>query len=297
MSQQASNADSLAGCTSSQDCGKAKGTCPACYETGLRLTLGGRLYAHGAKNARCVGVGQIPLQSAASRVNNLTVNSVSLPAQSATQPSLITQPSSLVSPAPTLSTPPTLSYLHDRLQGSLPPMVKWIPRTARQHCATLLTKLIWSVVNKPKDTGEWEKLLAFGRSILHRPTKGSSRRNLTNIIARRCSEFSTNPCGAELSTSHRARACIMRKSKTDSTRGEDKGGMEGLARAVTVRLEEGNYKGAVRLLASNDALASPTPETLHALREKHPPTTFNRRPILPPDPKLRISKTYTAMDN
>src|SRR6267154_1619967 len=78
---------------------------------------------------------------------------------------------------------------------------------------------------------------------------------------------------------------IVKKGKTDSTRGEDKGGMEGLARAVTVRLEEGNYKGAVRLLASNDALASPTPETLHALREKHPPTTFNRRPILPPDPK------------
>src|SRR6267154_656248 len=164
-------------------------------------------------------------------------------------------------------------------------MIKWIPRTARQHCATLLTKLILSVVNKPKDVGEWEKLLAFGRSILHRPPKGNSRRNLTNIIAHRCSEFSTNPYGAELPASHRARAGMTRKVKTDSKKGEDEGGLAGLARAVTVRLEEGNYKGAVRLLVSNDTLAFSTPEILQALREKHSPTPSNRRPALPPDPK------------
>src|SRR5437867_11884727 len=159
MSQQTVSADSLAGCTSSQDCGKAKGTCPVCHESGLRLTLAGRMYSHGAKTARCLGVGQLPLQSAVYLLNTLAVNATSLTHETSSQSCLITETSSSVSPALSPTTPPNLSNLHDCLKGSLPQMIKWIPRTARKHCATLLTKIIWSVVNKPRDTEEWEKLL------------------------------------------------------------------------------------------------------------------------------------------
>jgi len=72
--------------------------------------------------------------------------------------------------------------------------------------------------------------------------------------------------------------------------------MVGLARADTARLEEGNFKGAVRLLASDDGPASPTLETLRALNDKHPPTPTDRRSVPPPDPTLpQISFHETAV--
>src|SRR5437867_13037505 len=111
MSQQTVSADSLAGCTSSQDCGKAKGTCPVCHESGLRLTLAGRMYSHGAKTARCLGVGQLPLQSAVYLLNTSAVNATSLTNETtllkqkcSSQSCLITETSSSVSPA---LSPPT----------------------------------------------------------------------------------------------------------------------------------------------------------------------------------------------
>ena len=193
MSQQESTCDSLEAQASSQDCGRAKGTCPVCYESGLRLTLSGRLYTHGTRNARCAGVGQLPLQSAVLNVNNSVANRVSLSQQSASQSSSTAQLSSIIIPSSSTLTHPTNSHLHNYLNETLPPMIKWIPRAARHHCSSLLTKLTMSVVNKPKETERWDKLLAFGRSILHRPPKGKTNRNLTNIIARRCSEFASNP--------------------------------------------------------------------------------------------------------
>ena len=52
-----------------------------------------------------------------------------------------------------------------------------------------------------------------------------------------------------------------------------------LARGVSAKLEEGNYKGAVRLLCSDDTLAPYTNETTQALRDKHPTTPANRRTL------------------
>ena len=50
-----------------------------------------------------------------------------------------------------------------------------------------------------------------------------------------------------------------------------RGSMDKLAARVSSKLEEGNYRGAVRLLCSEDAIAEHSNETLEALRLKHPP--------------------------
>jgi len=165
-----------------------------------------------------------------------------------------------------MSTDP-LPYTSPR--GILPPMIKWIPRAARKHCATLLTKLLMGVVNKPNEAGEWDKLLAFGQFILHRPMRGGARRNLTNIIARRCSDFTTDPNKVELPSIGRNRLVV--KS------GRKNGEINSLARAVTVRLEEGNFRGAVRLITSDDELTAASFEVLQTLREKHPTAPLDRR--------------------
>jgi len=114
---------------------------------------------------------------------------------------------------------------------------------------------------------------------------------LTNIIVRRCSEFTTDPWKAEIPSSSGLGKGVAKKRLAGNVRGRDEGEMAGLARAVTVRLEEGNFRGAVRLLASEDALASPTAETLQALREKHPLAPLDRRSSAPPDP-LRIQMSF-----
>ena len=57
---------------------------------------------------------------------------------------------------------------------------------------------------------------------------------------------------------------------------QDKDG-QGLGRAVSMRLEDGNFKGAVRLLSSEDVLAKTSIETLRALQDKHPSTPLDRR--------------------
>ena len=53
--------------SSSQPHNKATGplgTCPACFRSDIRLTVGGVLYSHGPRGAECTGSGKIPLSSA-----------------------------------------------------------------------------------------------------------------------------------------------------------------------------------------------------------------------------------------
>jgi len=49
-----------------------------------------------------------------------------------------------------------------------------------------------------------------------------------------------------------------------------------LAKAVSMKLEEGNYRGAVRLICSDDVHAPLTDATLLALRLKHPNAPADR---------------------
>ena len=48
--------------------------------------------------------------------------------------------------------------------------------------------------------------------------------------------------------------------------------MDQLAARVSSKLEDGDYRGAIRLACSEDVLAEHTSHTLDALRVMHPPT-------------------------
>ena len=58
--------------------------------------------------------------------------------------------------------------------------------------------------------------------------------------------------------------------------------LRSLARRVAIKLEEGNFKGAVRVASSEDTLAEMDEATILALRAKHPPPHPNS--TLPPPP-------------
>ena len=79
-------------------------------------------------------------------------------------------------------------------------MIEGIPRSARQHCHSLLTKLILAVVSKSSSEEDWGRLLLFGRMVLDRPVRRKNHNNLTSILSRRCAEFPDDPWNSTVHT-------------------------------------------------------------------------------------------------
>ena len=81
---------------------------------------------------------------------------------------------------------------------------------------------------------------------------------------------------------------------------KEKDGDESAARRASVKLEDGDIKGAMRLLSSSETLAPPTKETFDSLAILHPPRPGDRRPaplplgtaiqVSPPDVRSAIFK-------
>ena len=66
-----------------------------------------------------------------------------------------------------------------------------------------------------------------------------------------------------------------------------------LASRVASKLEEGNYRGAVRLACGSDTIAEHSPATLESLRKKHPTPHPDRSFIPTPDADM-FSVSITA---
>ena len=159
-----------------------------------------------------------------------------------------------------------------QLFGSVKQLIKWIPKGARGHCAPLLSHLLKSVTDNPTSGTAWVNLLSFATQVLAKPSRGGKSKNLSNIIAKRCKDF------------HLANDDELRNGKLGYDSQEETSGREGrrkkkskstdplgnLAKLVSLKLEEGNYKGAVRLISSEDVFAIPSAEALQTLQDKHP---------------------------
>ncbi len=62
---------------------------------------------------------------------------------------------------------------------------------------------------------------------------------------------------------------------------------EDMAKSVFIKIEEGDFRGAIRLVSSADTLADYSDETYKALCSKHPPAHPNS--YIPPDPNTSAS--------
>src|SRR5437867_2118291 len=129
---------------------KTSDTCPVC-KLRIKLKSSGVLHNHGHRDSPCLGVGTHPIPT--------TVN------ENSASEHVVTQGENISSSQLPAS---IQSKLFSHLTGNLPQMIKWIPRSARQHCASLLTKLILAVVSKPSSREDWGRLLLFGRMVLDR---------------------------------------------------------------------------------------------------------------------------------
>ena len=128
-------------------------------------------------------------------------------------------------------------------------LIKLIPKAA----ATLLTEKLDNVVKEPKNLANLTNLLVFGSKVLTKPKKGGKERNLTNKIKNRIANYEN-----DVAVENEPLDTHQKPRKVNSE--------EQLAIATTAKLEDGDFKAALRLICSKDIPAIPSVETKDALQ-------------------------------
>jgi len=118
------------------------------------------------------------------------------------------------------------------------------------------------VVSDPDSTTNWLDLFNWGYTVLYPPKRGGKRHNLSQIIKRRISSFAAGNSDSDATNDSPS---VQQRKHSSTT----------LSQAVSAKLEDGNVRAAVRILMSQDSPAVPSPESLKALAEKHPPASSN----------------------
>lgn len=218
------------------------GQCPVCHRTGLTIVkTTGRLWRHGPSDNPCDGRGRLPVPG--------TIKLASIPSsQGTTTTQPVNDPLVDLLDTPSVQQPHPL-VLHPSRNA---PIIKHIPKGSRPQAAALLTRLILEVVNDVNQQQAWEKLLNFAHVCFARPVRGGRTRNLTTLITRQIQCFDS---GIDKLNEYRANVSrLSKKSKSDD---------EIAAIRASAKLEDADIKGALRQLASCDALA---PQTSTLLR-------------------------------
>ena len=301
------------------------GTCPSCARTGIKLTAAGLLYNHGPRASHCPGVGGAPLcpgfpfqpmprvpvvlSGPGAKVGSSSTQQISDAARapdSSADSSLALSGADFIAsgsafnaantstdhtPIPTTDTtdPCTgvlsvMDVLEKVLTVPAPPIIRWIPKAARKACASVLTSVLTRVTSNSEDLHAWVDLLLFARFVLAVPMTSLHRpKAASDSVLVRCREFSTLSTEARLDQLKLAPLQIPgRKSRSSAGPGSD----DILAKRVARKLEEGNFKGAVNAISSEDTVAAFDIDTLEALKSKHPNPPVNRRQLQDPDTDL-----------
>jgi hypothetical protein len=127
-------------------------------------------------------------------------------------------------------------------------------------------------VTTRNDIPSWSQLLQCPKKCLFAPPRGGKRWKLSSLVNNQISEESSN--SGNFPSNLDCRGKVGARTQIDL-----------LAARVSSKLEESDYKGAVRLVCSEDVFATHDSHTLEALRAKHPP----------PHPNLQTSDAdYSA---
>jgi hypothetical protein len=138
--------------------------------------------------------------------------------------------------------------------------------------------VIEQVVSR-NDVPSWVRLLAFPKKCLCTPRRGGKRWSLANQVNEQVSLESPNIDVSDATRQHNHPPSSRNRNQIDQ-----------LAARVSSKLEEGDYKGAVRLACSEDVIAEHNSHTLEALRSKHPSPPADRIvDTLDCDPSLQFT--------
>ena len=138
-------------------------------------------------------------------------------------------------------------------------ILKRVPRGSIDLAARKLASIVNSVVTG-NDILTWQRLLLFTPPCLKKSRRGGKRWSLASAVNNQIKEELSEPDSE--SPSHRSRHEKRRRKVVDVD--------DALASRVASKLEEGDYKGALRLACGSDSIAEHSPATLASLKEKHP---------------------------
>ena len=131
----------------------------------------------------------------------------------------------------------------------------------------------------PDDLNRWRDVIQFA-SCISQPPRGGKRHNLTTQIVSQIDRATrsrcTNPGNLSSTADNRAPPAPQKKARGGP------GGMdmdEAAVHRASAKLQEGDIRGAVRCLCSEETLAPSTAATLESLIAKHPSCPNDRRAI------------------
>ena len=221
--------------------GSSPSSCSVCHRQ-IAVTAAGLIRQHGPVSARCLGSRQPPATQA------LHSAARDLPTDSDDDESVSTAL-------------PVGSCLPSRPSVKI---LKCIPKASRVSAGKRMAAILKDVVGK-NDHASWVRLLRFSARCLRHPGRGGRNWSLASSVNRQLYAEADPQVSAGL----------RRKGKKAS-----KDAMAKLAVRVSEKLEEGDFKGAVRLACSDDSLAPMDEATYQALLERHPSPHPNT--VIPP---------------
>ena len=151
--------------------------------------------------------------------------------------------------------------------------------------ATKLASILDGIV-KGNDDKSWDYLFGFCPRCIWIPKRGGHRQSLAGDVNQLISEEADLLPPSQL-------------SKQGSRLTHDP--LKSLANRVSCKLEEGDYRGAVRLTCSEDSIVELNEATLVALRSKHlpphpdlciPPPPEEQAPTIPKKEVVRAIKSF-----
>ena len=183
-------------------------------------------------------------------VGNRCPGSRSFPAVAAVPlPSIATSSDVRSSALPSESNP-------DFHQYSSAPIIKRVPKSSRHLAATKLSRILEDIVERNTEDA-WSRLFKFPYRCLARLSRGGQRHSLATSVNRQLQEEADKPV-PQLGRQRGRRA-------TDDP-------LSDVRKCVSSKLEEGDFRGAVRIACSEDSIADiNSVDTIRALSEKHPP--------------------------
>ena len=243
------------------------GSCTVCSRSGIRvISTSGLLWKHGPRSGQCAGSYTRPvlgsIQASSHDPNSqLLSQQLQVPTSADDQVDVNVTVPSTAENSPHQLLP--VSFIRTKI-------VKRIPKGARPQVSMALQNVINDVVRHPSAIDKWRKLFFFTSNCLRRPNRGGRSRNLTTLITKQTIAYSecsdVIPIEDEMST-HRP----VKARSFDQI----------VASRASAKLEEGNVKGAVRLLCSNDKLATPNVQSFNQLLPLHPKAPIERRHVIP----------------
>ena len=212
------------------------GQCSICLRV-LSLNVAGVIHQHGPCSTPCAGTGCPPIEGSVSCKQAVS--------------------SEITTTA--IATGNHQEDLIDIIRAERCRLLKRIPKASRALAADKLATVLARIIAKSDDTTAWSDLLRFSYACFAVPGGRAGKRHHQCLTAKVNNSLNAYPNISQRSQSNRQPS--RRRF----------GNAYNIAARISEKLEDGNVRGAIRLAASDDAMAPHDDKTLAALLLKHPP--------------------------